>query len=123
MHTGPRIVPVDSGWNELISRRDQWLKSIEGARQELDIDNPLDCGLKVPRSDLLEKFDPIDLADLCGISRFQWIDADKDADKPEVEDLRSESRCERSWKRDGTVKHRRDGGMLSDRDAAALGLD
>jgi isoleucyl-tRNA synthetase len=40
----------------------------------------------------------------------------------EVLDLRSEPRCERSWKRDGTVKPRSDGGMLSDRDAAALGL-
>jgi isoleucyl-tRNA synthetase len=31
-------------------------------------------------------------------------------------------RCERSWKRDGTVKQRTDGGMLSDRDAKVLGV-
>jgi len=39
-----------------------------------------------------------------------------------VQDLRDEPRCERSWKRDGTVRERSDGGLLSDRDAAALGL-
>ncbi|MFM1868543.1 MAG: hypothetical protein RL591_1951, partial [Planctomycetota bacterium] len=31
-------------------------------------------------------------------------------------------RCERSWKRDGTVRQRSDGGTLSDRDAEALGI-
>ena len=39
-----------------------------------------------------------------------------------VVDLREEPRCERSWKRDGTVKERSDGGMLSDRDAEAVGV-
>ena len=65
-----------------------------------------------------EGFDPVDLADLCGISRF----AIKAQGDPEVTDLRQEPRCERSWKRDGTVKQRSDGGLLSDRDAAALGV-
>ena len=40
-----------------------------------------------------------------------------------VLDLRAEPRCERSWKRDGTVKQRSDGGMLSDRDAVAVGVE
>jgi len=40
-----------------------------------------------------------------------------------VHDLRDRPRCERSWKRDGTVRERSDGGMLSDRDARALGLE
>jgi isoleucyl-tRNA synthetase len=40
----------------------------------------------------------------------------------EVVDLRGEPRCDRSWKRDGTVRARSDGGMLSDRDAEAVGL-
>jgi isoleucyl-tRNA synthetase len=39
-----------------------------------------------------------------------------------VIDLRDEPRCERSWKRDGTVRARSDGGMLSERDAVAVGL-
>ena len=40
----------------------------------------------------------------------------------DVQDLRQEPRCERSWKRDGTVRERSDGGMLSDRDAEAVGV-
>ena len=36
---------------------------------------------------------------------------------------RSEPRCERSWKRDETVRQRSDGGWLSDRDAAAVGVE
>jgi isoleucyl-tRNA synthetase len=39
-----------------------------------------------------------------------------------VVDLRSEPQCERSWKRDGTVRQRSDGSRLSDRDAAAIGV-
>jgi isoleucyl-tRNA synthetase len=39
-----------------------------------------------------------------------------------VEDLRAEPRCDRSWKRDGTVALRSDGGMLSARDAEAVGI-
>ena len=39
-----------------------------------------------------------------------------------INDLRDEPRCERSWKRDGTVKERSDGGMLTDRDADAVGV-
>jgi isoleucyl-tRNA synthetase len=35
-------------------------------------------------------------------------------------DLRAEPRCERSWKRDETVRARSDGSLLSDRDADAL---
>ena len=38
-------------------------------------------------------------------------------------DLRGEPRCERSWKRDRTVRQRSDGGWLSDRDAAAVGVE
>jgi isoleucyl-tRNA synthetase len=40
-----------------------------------------------------------------------------------VIDLRGEPRCERSWKRDATVRLRGDGGWLSDRDAAAVGVE
>jgi isoleucyl-tRNA synthetase len=54
-----------------------------------------------------------------GVSR---VSADKGANAAKITDLRNEPRCERSWKRDGTVKHRSDGGMLSDRDALAVGL-
>ena len=39
-----------------------------------------------------------------------------------ITDLRAEPRCERSWKRDGTVRKRSDGGTLSERDAQATGV-
>jgi len=108
-------------WQPVMAARDRWLKTLEEARQSRDIDNPLDCGLRVPAlGDVsTDAFDPADLADLCGVSRFAF---DASLDAPAVDDLRDEPRCERSWKRDGTVKQRSDGGLLSDRDAAALGL-
>ena len=84
------------------------------------IENPLDAGLVLPNADgALTGFDPVDLADLLGVSR---VSIDASAREVRVLDLRDQPRCERSWKRDGTVKPRRDGGLLSDRDAAALGL-
>ncbi|MFM7260090.1 MAG: hypothetical protein ACKO3W_05740, partial [bacterium] len=66
----------------------------------------------------LEDFLP-DLADLFGVSRVVMA---KDQSAVGFVDLRADPRCDRSWKRDGTVRTRSDGGMLSDRDAEALGL-
>ena len=114
----PPQVVADPDWPQVLEARDTWLKTIEAARQELGIDNPLDCGLTIPKTDWLSRFNPVDLADLCGISRCQLALVDA----PKVQDLRDQPRCERSWKRDGTVKRRSDGGMLGDRDAEALGL-
>ena len=74
----------------------------------------------MPEAVDVSAFDPVDLADLCGVSRFAF--APESGDGIVVTDLRDQPACERSWKRDGTVKERSDGGMLSDRDAAALGL-
>jgi len=37
-------------------------------------------------------------------------------------DLRDQPRCERSWKRTPDVRERSDGSVLSDRDAAAVGV-
>jgi isoleucyl-tRNA synthetase len=54
-----------------------------------------------------------------GVSR---VTLDANATDAKVIDLRNEPRCERSWKRDGTVKPRSDGGMLSERDALAVGV-
>jgi hypothetical protein len=52
-----------------------------------------------------------------GVSR---VSLDSAAASVTVTDLREEPRCERSRKRDGTVRERADGGLLSDRDAAAI---
>ncbi len=113
----PAQIPVDERWNTVMfQRNNNWLQGIEHHRQDEGVDNPLDLGLSVGGE--FEGFDGRDLADLCGISRFEW----EPGEGFRVLDLRNEPRCERSWKRDGTVKERSDGGMLSDRDAAALGL-
>jgi len=115
----PGEIPVSPHWPAVIRQRDAWLKALEDFRQGCDIDNPLDLGLAAPNSDDLDLsgFAHEDLADLCGISRFS-----RGAEALGIQDLSAEPRCERSWKRDGTVKERSDGGLLSDRDAAALGL-
>ena len=109
----PTGVAVDPRWAEVMLHREAWLKAIEDHRQSQGIDNPLDVGLVGAAPD---GYDATDLADLCMISRFER------GTSVNVRDLRAEPRCERSWKRDGTVRQRSDGGLLCDRCAAALGL-
>jgi hypothetical protein len=102
----------------VFAAREAALKALEDAKAS-GIENPLDAGLVVP--DPRGELAPFaaELADLMGVSRVR-LDAGASAVK--VEDLREEPRCERSRKRDGTVRARSDGGMLSDRDAAAVGV-
>jgi isoleucyl-tRNA synthetase len=92
---------------------------LEKAKSALGVDNPLDAGVQLPGADgELRTLDPVDLADVLGVSEVTLAAATA----PAVSDLRARPRCERSWKRDGTVRQRSDGGMLSDRDAAAVGV-
>ncbi len=110
---------VHEGWAAVMAARASGLGALEEMRAKGELDNPLDAGVQLPDPDgVLAEFDLVDLADLLGVSRVCLGGQDAS-----VMDLRSEPRCERSWKRDGTVKQRSDGGMLSDRDAAALGLN
>jgi len=115
--------PFSPGWQTIIGEhRDRWLKAIEDHRQGQDIDNPLDLGLGLNVSKQpapLDDIADVDLADICGISR---VDFTKSGNELEVIDLRSESRCDRCWKRDGTVTQRSDGGALCDRCAEAVGV-
>ncbi len=121
----PEEIPVDKRWPLVMAARTRWMKRLEAYRQHFEVDNPLELGLQVyeyleqggANAADLQGFDPIDLADLCGVSRVEVHDEELN-----VLHLSAEPRCERSWKRDGTVKERSDGGMLSDRDAAAVGL-
>lgn len=110
--------PIDA-WAHVLKLRDGWMKAIEDARQAQGIDSPLDCGLTVPAFGGSDDLSADDLADLCGISRFKVGDA------VEVADLRDQPRCDRSWKRDGTVagfEFEEQAVQLSARDAAVLGL-
>jgi len=116
--TGAR---ADERWDEVFEARDAGLKALESVRAEGDLENPLDAQITLPDPmTVLEAFDQRDLADLMGVSR---VKLDLEAEEPSVQDLRSEPRCDRSWKRDGTVRERSAGGMLSDRDAQAVGVD
>ncbi|MFI4883045.1 MAG: isoleucine--tRNA ligase [Phycisphaerales bacterium JB064] len=118
-------VQADARWAKVMDQRDKALAAVEQARGSadkggMDIDNPLDAGVTLPSPDgLLTGFDPADLADLLGVSLVEVAEGDGAI---AVIDRRAEPRCERSWKRDGTVKERSDGGLLSDRDAEALGM-
>ncbi len=121
----PFEVECSEHWDWVMGVREKVLKALEVAKTERGIRNPLDAGVRVitaseeERTTLELHMD--DMADLCGVSRFA-VEVGEGELHVEVDDLRDEPRCERSWKRDGTVKPRSDGGMLSDRDAAAVGV-
>ena len=109
-------VSSDARWAKVHALMKDAQVELEKAKAR-GVENPLDAGLVLPSADgLLDGFDPVDLADLLGVSLVRVGPA------LQVLDLRDRPRCERSWKRDGTVKQRSDGGMLTDRDAAAVGV-
>ncbi|MGP1271948.1 MAG: isoleucine--tRNA ligase [Phycisphaerales bacterium] len=114
----PSGVAAHADWPRAMELRQRALLALEKAKA-VGIENPLDAGVALPAGPL-DGFDRTELADLLGVSE---VTLEADADAPRVTDLRDRPRCERSWKRDGTVRERSDGGMLSDRDARALGLD
>jgi len=116
----------DDRWAEVMEIRDRVLKKLEEAKEAQGISHAMDAGIEIKTSsdqckDLLDFAD--DLNDLCNVSRFKFSDGgDSESPIVVVQDLRDEPRCERSWKRDGTVRERSDGGMLTDRDAAVVGV-
>lgn len=110
--------PIDPDWAKALEMRDRALKAIEEAKAR-GIENRLDAGVIIPDPDgCLAKFAP-DFADMLGVSKAEFSSEARDI---EILDLGQEPRCERSWKRDGTVRERSDGGMLSQRDAEAVGV-
>ncbi|MDZ4755673.1 MAG: isoleucine--tRNA ligase [Phycisphaerae bacterium] len=112
------IRPAHAAWPAAIAARSSAFEAMERAKSA-GIENPLDA--EVVLADPTGQLAPLarELADLFGVSR---VVLDRSASAASVRDLREEPRCERSWKRDGTVKLRSDGGMLSDRDASAVGV-
>jgi isoleucyl-tRNA synthetase len=127
-------VPASAGWGKVLELRGAALQVLEKAKATMATRttsvNPktgqaeervsfdtLDFGLALP-GEAIAGFDPADLADLMGVSRVEG----RAVAGPELLDLRGDPQCQRSWKRDGTVRRRSDGGLLSDRDAAAVGV-
>lgn len=116
----PTGVRTDERWPAVMALREGALLAIEKSKAELGIENPLDAAVVLPDKDgISAAFDAADLADLLGVSQVSF---DASVSTAKVVDVRSQARCERSWKRDGTVRKRSDGGMLSDRDALAVGV-
>ena len=119
-------VSVDPDWARVMALRDVTFQQMETARKNTSIDNPLDLGLNLKvdaAHEFVRRFDDVDLADLFGVSKVSVV-AGASGYGVEVLDLREQPRCERSWKRDGTVKKRKsireDLGFLSDRDAKVM---
>jgi isoleucyl-tRNA synthetase len=115
--------PVNDDWEAVLQLRAATLKKLELVKEN-GLTNPLDAGVDAAlSSETFAQIEPFraELADLCGVSRFTIRLADRE--DLQILDLRDEPRCERSWKRDGTVRERSDGGWLSERDAAVLGVD
>ncbi len=113
-------VEVSEHWGFAHQLAEDAMRALEAAKGEFGLDNPLDAGLKLPDPEgKLDTFERSDLADLCGVSRVETYSKEGE---PKVTDLRDQPRCERSWKRDGTVKPRSNGGLLTERDAHAVGV-
>lgn len=113
-------VVADARWDVVWALEERIGKALEVAKSS-GIDNKLDAGLILP--DPTQSLQPFltDLADIFGVSRVA-LSAEAADSAVLVEDLRSQPRCERSWRRDASVRLRSDGGMLSDRDAQAIGV-
>ncbi len=116
--------PAEDRWKTVMEFRGQVLKSLETARaNDPELKNPLDSGVRaVVAGRMLEQLRPFraELSDLCGVSRLTLEEGAETS--IEVLNLKDQPRCERSWRRDESVKLRSDGGWLSDRDAEVLGL-
>ncbi|GAB5495973.1 MAG: isoleucine--tRNA ligase [Phycisphaerales bacterium] len=117
---GATGVNPSEAWVAAMEARDAGLLAMEASKAS-GVENPLDMAVTLAdRSGTLGTIEHGDLADLLGVSD---VTLNASAETASVADLRDRPRCERSWKRDGTVRERSDGGMLSDRDAAAVGVD
>jgi isoleucyl-tRNA synthetase len=106
----------DGAWAAARRACDAARVAMEAFRKSSGVENPLDMGVTLVDEDgTLSRMAPTDLSDLLGVSRVALGSA------LSVQDLRSEPRCERSWRRDGTVRARRDGSLLCERCAEATG--
>ena len=111
----------DTSWENVMDLRSTALKALENARSDDGISNPLDAGIiAVVDASTFTNVQPYlsELADLCGVSRFNLVSGDSTSIT--VDNLSEEPRCQRSWKRDGTVQEQPNGFCLSERDAAVV---
>ncbi|MCA3004977.1 MAG: isoleucine--tRNA ligase [Planctomycetaceae bacterium] len=108
-------------WAAFFTYRDRLMQTLEKARAATKSD-PLEWGMVIPAVEpAVAGLGAVDIADLLGISR---VTLDPAATEPAAVHLASEPRCERSLKRDGTVKPRpgRNNALLCDRCAEVLSV-
>ena len=125
LHLLPELFDFAShpDWEDTMALRTKALRKLEEVKHSegANFKNPLDVAIKIRVPDkklqTLQPFEP-EMADLCGVSQFHLQSGSSNS--IEILDIRNEPRCERSWKRDGTVRKRNDGGWLSNRDARVL---
>ena len=103
----------ESNWDDVMETRKNVQKELETAKNN-GIENSLDAGVQLPSTLPITEFSA-DLADIFGVSRVEFS-----GDAISIQDLQNEPRCERSWKRDLTVKTRPNGAVLSERDYDAI---
>ena len=108
---------LDRHWDAVLALRAAARKALEEAKSS-GIENPLDSGLVLPDPEGVIAAYRNELPEIFGVSRVHLVSEGE----IQVRDLRAEPRCERSWKRDETVRLRSDGGYLTDRDADAVGM-
>ena len=115
----PLEVVADPDWPLGIEcPRAHLLKALEEARESGNgVEKSLDAGIVLPDPDgRLAPFTGA-LESMCEVSR---LTCDPGCPEIKIEDLRAQPSCERSWRRDASVKLRDNGAMLSDRDWDAL---
>ncbi len=109
---------ADADWCAVMGARDRALKALEDAKPT-GVENPLDAEIILPDSEgNLQPF-ATDFADVCGVSRLRLDRAARDTI---VNDLRSDPKCERCWRRTADTKSRSAGGVLCNRCADAVNL-
>ena len=108
-------VDYDPNWDQVMAKRPDILKHLEDAKEK-GIENSLDCGLILGNDAQEFSLDLTDLADLFSVSSIELVSGTD----IQIEDRRNAPRCDRSWKRDKTVKERDNGLYLSDRDYDAI---
>ncbi len=116
-HAQPTIpfnYQITANWDHIMKQRQAVLKALENAKAN-GLENSLDCEVILPEDSRTIPFIN-ELSDLFSVSRVKF------GTQLSINDLRSEPRCERSWRRDQSVKKRSNEAWLSDRDAIALGI-
>ena len=110
------VVDADPGWANVMSVRDAVRKALEEAKTR-GVENPLDAEVVLADPEGTHARFAADLADLFGVSRVRLVAG---GDAVTVNDLGSEPKCDRCWRRVESCATRAGSAMLCDRCADAV---